>query len=231
MDRFRRYAVYVLADGALAEFGAEWLGWDVATGQAVPQPVITAPRALAELTAAATPYGFHATIKPPFRLIEGLGPVDLANAMAELAGRLGPLTLAGLTLTDLDGFLALTPVGDVSALNALAATVVRDLDRFRGPAPASELARRRAAGLSQAQEANLTRWGYPYVMAEFGFHLTLTGRLTRAESTATRVVLAPLLANLPLAPLPITALALVGQTETGWFKLIQRFHLTGPLSG
>ena len=124
----------------MAEFGAQWLGWDIALGQPVPQPVIAAARPLAELTAAATPYGFHATIKPPFRLIEGLGPADLAAAMAELSGRLAPLTLAGLVLTDLDGFLALTPVGEVKALNTLAATVVRDLDRFRAPAPVSELA-------------------------------------------------------------------------------------------
>lgn len=147
--------------------------------------------------------------------------------MAELSGRLAPLPLAGLVLTDLDGFLALTPVGEVKALNTLAATVVRDLDRFRAPAPVSELARRRAAGLTGAQEANLLRWGYPYVMDEFGFHLTLTGRLTGAEATATRAVLGPLLANLPLAPVPITELALVGQTETGWFKLIHRYDISG----
>lgn len=227
LDRFRRFAVYLVPDGDLAAFGAAWLGWDIATGQTVAQPRVDVPRTLADLTKAATPYGFHATIKPPFRLTPGLEQADLSAAMAELAGRLAPLVLSGLALTDLDGFLALTPVGDVSVLNALAATVVRDLDRFRAPAPDSELARRRAVGLTAAQETNLIRWGYPYVMDEFGFHLTLTCRLTAPEAKATRAVLVPLLANIPLTPVPITDLALVGQTETGWFKLIQRYPLSG----
>lgn len=228
LDRFRRFAVYFMPTGALADFGAAWLGWDIAIGQAVAQPGFAGlPRSLADLTAAASPYGFHATIKPPFRLCEGLGLVDLAAALAALAGRLAPMRLAGLALTDLDGFLALTPVGDVAALNSMAAKVVRDLDRFRTPPPASELARRRAAGLTAAQEATLLRWGYPYVMNEFGFHLTLTGRLTAPERLATRAVLAPLLAAIPLAPFPLSALALVGQTETGWFKLIHSYPLSG----
>jgi hypothetical protein len=218
----------MVPDKGLAAFGADWLGWDIATGQAVAQPEHAAlPRNVADLTKAASPYGFHATIKPPFRLAPGLEQADLCAAMAELAGRLAPLSLSGLELTDLDGFLALTPVGDVSALNALAAIVVRDLDRFRAPAPESELACRRAVGLTADQEINLIRWGYPYVMDEFGFHLTLTGRLTAPEAMATRAVLTPLLAKIPLAPVPITDLALVGQTETGWFKLIQRYPLSG----
>jgi hypothetical protein len=29
--------------------------------------------------------------------------------------------------------------------------------------------------LSQAQIQNLDRWGYPYVLSEFRFHMTLTG--------------------------------------------------------
>ena len=228
MDSFRRYAVYIVPSGALEQFGAGWLGWDIATGQPAPQPDYAGlPRTLADLTAVTTPYGLHATIKPPFRLADGADQPSLLAAMDKLTGRLPPLTLDGLALTDLDGFLALTPLGDVTALNALAADIVRTLDPFRGPATDSELTRRRAAGLSAAQEANLQRWGYPYVMDEFGCHITLTGRLTFTEAAQTRAILAPLLAPLPLAPYPITDLALVGQTQTGRFKLIHRYPLTG----
>jgi Protein of unknown function (DUF1045) len=227
MDRFRRYAVYALPTGALATFGAQWLGWDIATGTTVTQPIVASLGSLADMTAAATPYGFHATLKPPFRLAEGMRPVDLAAAMEELAKRLAPLTLPGLALTDLDGFLALTPEGEVGPLNAMAARVVRDLDRFRAPAPDSELTRRRSVGLNPAQEANLVRWGYPYVMEEFGFHMTLTGRLSAVERLTVRAALNPLLAEITLAPFAVTDLALVGQTEAGWFKLIHRYAMTG----
>ena len=48
---------------------------------------------------------------------------------------------------------------------------------FARPPGAAELERRRKAGLSAAQEKMLLRWGYPYVLDEFRFHLTLTGRL------------------------------------------------------
>ena len=46
------------------------------------------------------------------------------------------------------------------------------------PAAPEELKKRRGAGLSSRQELMLTTWGYPYVMEEFRFHLTLTGRLS-----------------------------------------------------
>jgi hypothetical protein len=34
-----------------------------------------------------------------------------------------------------------------------------------------------AAGLNQSQVANLDRWGYPYLFADFRFHMTLTGKV------------------------------------------------------
>ncbi len=41
-----------------------------------------------------------------------------------------------------------------------------------------ERARRVAAGLNQSQVANLGRWGYPYLFADFMFHMTLTGKVS-----------------------------------------------------
>src|SRR3546814_16854276 len=58
------------------------------------------------------------------------------------------------------------------------ADCVRAFDRFRAPPSETALARRRAAGLSARQEANLQAWGYPYVMEDFRLHFTLTGRIT-----------------------------------------------------
>ena len=40
-----------------------------------------------------------------------------------------------------------------------------------------ERERRRSPGLSARQEALLDRWGYPFVLDEFRFHMTLTRRL------------------------------------------------------
>jgi Protein of unknown function (DUF1045) len=228
MSGYRRYAVYAVPHAELAALGKSWLGWDLDAGLPHPYlPVSGLPRPLPDLTATATPYGLHATIKPPFRLADGMTEDQLGGTMAQFAATTLPVVVEGLRLTDLDGFLALTPQGDVTALNALAARAVRDLDPFRGNAPEAELTRRRAAGLSDAQEALLQRWGYPYVMDEFRFHITLTGRLTSAEATSTRAVLGPLLASVLRAPYVIDDIALVGQMENGRFRLIHRYRLSG----
>ena len=41
----------------------------------------------------------------------------------------------------------------------------------------AELERRRAAGLTSEEDALLLRWGYPFVLERFRFHLSLTGAL------------------------------------------------------
>jgi hypothetical protein len=58
---------------------------------------------------------------------------------------------------------------------------VRSSDAHRAPPDEAELARRRRSRLTQRQEGTLARWGYPYVMEEWRFHVTLTRRLTESE--------------------------------------------------
>jgi putative phosphonate metabolism protein len=223
---FTRYAIYYTPpEGSLARFASAWLGWDLAGAAPVAHPAIPGVD-VARVTETPRKYGFHATLKPPMRLAEGRGADDLAQVVDALCATLAPVRLEGLELSRLGRFLALTPVGDVTALNTLAARLVADLDRFRAPPDAAELARRRAGGLSAAQEAHLARWGYPYVMDEFYFHMTLSGPLD--DPAPVEDALAPLLAPLPLAPFVIDAVALVGERPDGMFELIHRYALTGP---
>jgi len=77
----------------------------------------------------------------------------------------------------LDGFIALIPKDPCPEMQQLADDCVRFFDPFRAPSPVKEMDRRRANGLTDSQEAHLIRWGYPYVMSDFRFHLTLTGRI------------------------------------------------------
>ncbi|GAB5468054.1 MAG: DUF1045 domain-containing protein [Rhodospirillales bacterium] len=221
---FTRFAVFYLPpEGALADFGAGWLGWDVARGKAAPRLDLPG---LDAATLTPRKYGFHGTLKPPFRLVEGRGPVDLATAVERLAGTLAPARCAGLQIRCLGRFLALTPKGPSDALARIASLCVRELDGFRAPAGEAELARRRKAGLSQRQEALLTRWGYPYVMEEFRFHLTLTGNLQADALAQWRDTASAHLPCLP-APFPLDEVALVGERQDGRFELIQRYALTG----
>lgn len=222
---FQRYAIfYMPKPGPLATFASAWLGWDPATGSAVEHPVVAGlPMALPEITQTPRKYGFHGTIMPPFRLAEGRGAADLSLQLDAFCTDQAPLALDGLELAQLGRFLALVPVGDDAALKALAAQVVEHLDSFRAPPTPSELARRRTGGLSDVQEQLLSVWGYPYVMQEFRFHLTLTGKLPKAKATKLRQVLESMLASLLPTPFLIDGLCLMGEDRSGMFHLIRRF--------
>lgn len=224
---FQRYAVYYTPapESALATFGAAWLGWDSATGQVVAHPAV--PADVAAVTETPRKYGFHGTMKPPFRLAAGETVAALDAALAALCAEAAPLTLSGLRRAALGRFLALVPSGDVAGLNALAARVVRDLDEFRAPLTEEDFARRRQGRLTASQDAMLTRWGYPHVMEQFRFHMTLTGRLDADARAEVEQALDPLLSELPLAPYTLTGLALLGEDAQGRFHQISRHALGG----
>ncbi len=229
MDGLQRYAIYFApASGAFADFAASWLGWDADMAQTRDHPVIDGlPQPAAALTDTPRKYGFHGTIKPPFHLAPGTDEAGLRLAVTALAARLGPVQLPGLSLVDLHGFVALTPLGDTTALAALAADVVMTLDPFRAPPSPQEIARRKPDRLTQRQRALLARWGYPYVMDEFQFHLTLTGSLPPADSAATLRALRPHLDPLLPRPFVLSDLALFGQGADGMFRVLHRYALLG----
>ncbi len=228
MQSATRFAVYYTPrPGALAGFGASWLGWDVEAGGPAAHPSVPElARPLHEITATPRRYGFHATLKPPFRLAKGHRPADLADSVERLAARLAPVRTNGLELANIGRFLALVPVGDTAPLAALAAQVVEALDSFRAPMGEAERARR-GAGLSPRQAALLERWGYPYVMEEFRFHLTLTAPLERAEAAAVSAALMPRLAPCLPRPFLLDALSLVAEGEDGHFRVLHRYPLSG----
>lgn len=226
---FRRHAIYFTPPpGPFARFGAAWLGWDPAAGVEVPHPTVAGlPAPVAGLTETPRRYGLHATLKPPFHVAPGHDDGALRAALDRFCAAHAPVTLPALELAEIGGFLALQPRAHVPALDTLAAEVVRNFDGFRAPLTEAELARRRAARLNPAQEANLRHWGYPYVLDEFRFHMTLTGRLPLVDRAAIRAALAPHLDAVLAAPFAIDALSLMGEDAHGYFHLIHRQTLSG----
>jgi putative phosphonate metabolism protein len=231
MTRPSRCAVYWVppAASALARFGARWLGRDAETGAPLaPDPAWGDPAWIATVTAEPRHYGLHATLKPPFRLAEGRTRAALVDALAGFAARAAPVLGPPLVLRRLGRFLALVPDGPAPAVEALAACVVEVFDAFRAPPEPAELARRRAHRLSPAHQANLVRWGYPYVMAEFRFHVTLSGALDPATLERLESLLAPLVAPFAASPLALGELALFEQPDgAAPFRLTRRFALAG----
>jgi hypothetical protein len=166
-------------------------------------PGINAARLL-ELTASPRHYGLHGTLKPPFFLNNGTTETELLDAVAALATGRKAFELPPLKLETIGSFLALTPSAPCSELDDLARACVVELDSFRCPPGPQELARRRAAGLTPNQERLLAQWGYPYVLEEFRFHLTLTGRIPDAdERLRVLAALATLLTPVASQPVPV----------------------------
>ncbi len=225
-----RYALYFAprTSSGWWKFGARWLGRDAATGERVEQPPITGlPReALQALTAAPRKYGFHATLKAPFALRQGATRAALAEAVAQFCRARHPIPLPPFAVTRLADFLALVPATREGRVNELAADCVREFEAFRAPLAAAELDRRRREGLSPRQDRYLEEWGYPYVFAEYRFHLTLTGSLEGAPPHQVAALLAAARDALPAIPLRLDALCLFEQPEpTAPFRLLKRFLL------
>lgn len=179
-----RYAVYYApaAGSALHAFGSGWLGRDADTGAVFVQPTVEGLSAerFAAVTESARHYGFHATLKPPFQLKPGRSEADLLAYAESFAGKRAAFSVE-LAVRSLGGFLALMQKNSRAEMQELAAACVRDFDGFRALPSQAELDKRRSAGLSVHQEEMLQRWGYPYVMSEFRFHMTLSDRMPEGE--------------------------------------------------
>lgn len=227
-----RYAIYYAPARwhPLWEAGCRLLGRDPETGECLEQPSLPGvPRErLAAVTAEPRRYGWHATLKPPFALVEGADEASLEAAVASFAAARTPFAMPRLALASLSGFLALVPEAPAPALASLAADCVRHFDRFRAPLSAEERARRLRARLDAEETAHLDRWGYPYVMDRFRFHMTLTGRLDAEERDRLASLLKPALEAALAVPLAADAVALYAEPEPGApFRLLRRFPFLG----
>ncbi|MCG7362310.1 DUF1045 domain-containing protein [Pseudoroseomonas ludipueritiae] len=204
---------------------SRWLGRDAETGATFPQDPLPGLD-IAEITADARNYGFHATLKPPFRLATSY---DAARAEAvALAARTAPFELPPLAVMDLGGFLALRESTPCPALQALADACVTALDPHRAPPTEAEVARRRPERLSEAQRTMLSRWGYPYVFAEWQFHLTLSRRLSAEEKAVVMPAAQRAVGEVAARPRVVRELCLFTQVTSGApFLIAERLPLGG----
>ncbi len=200
--------------------GCAWLGRDAASGEAVPQPNIAG---ISGLTADARGYGFHCTLRAPMRLA---GEWTAFRAgVAAMVQRTGRFPLPQLEVRDFGGFLALGLAEESPALRALADECVRVTEPHRRALAPAERTRRRAAKLSARQDALLVRYGYPYVMEEWFFHLTLSRRLKPVESATLRPFAARHFEEALQVPRMVEEICIFTQEEGAPFTIAERFRL------
>lgn len=161
------------------ERGSEWLGRCASRRCALPMPegARVDPAVLTAVTADPRRYGWHATLKAPFRLSRQSNLWALRDAVAAICRDHRPFELGDLQVTRLGSFLALQPEQAPAALGALADDCVRRLQPLAAPLNEAELARRRRAPLTPEEDALMQAWGYPWVFDRFRFHFSLTGPL------------------------------------------------------
>ena len=125
-------------------------------------------------------------------------------------------------VSSISGFIAVVPTEPSDELIRFAADCVRAFDGFRAPLTPEDRARRRPGKLTERQRNYLDRWGYPYVMDEFRFHMTLTGRLDNKRREAVLDFLGRRFIKLGLTALAIDRIALFKQIDAA-----SRFRILG----
>ncbi|MCP4620618.1 MAG: DUF1045 domain-containing protein [Bradyrhizobium sp.] len=229
MADFPRYAIYYAPEpgSTLDRLGAELLGYDAHRGVALPFPNGMEFADWRELTQDPRKYGFHATLKAPMALAPGKSENELRAACAAFAAVPRAIPVIEPVVDLISGFIALVLARPSAALEALAASCVRDFDPFRAALTEKDRARRNPSKLSERQVGYLDRWGYPYVFDEFRFHMTLTGRVETHRAAGIVEMLRRRLSAVTRGPLPVDRLALFRQdADREQFRIIAHWPLT-----
>ena len=223
----RRYAIYAVP-GAGNDDAAEALALKATVD------AWYARDDLQSLTVNTRRYGFHATLAAPFHLAAAHTETELLTAAAAFAAEQAPVTIPGPRPAVMGSFRALLPSGEqnaltaLNALNALGASVVRKFDGFRAPLTEADVHRRRAAHLTARQRELVDRWGYPYVLDEFRFHLTLTDALPAERAAAIDAAAAQHFAPVAGIDVPLTGITISVEPEPGAAFEIISVHPFAP---
>ena len=213
----------------MAKFGRAWLGWDCHKGQYISsENAFSEPLADREyFTKKPRKYGLHATLKAPFRLQTTQNEPALRSAFHGFCNHQKPAASGNLTLSEQGGFISLRPQRQSAALFELGKNCLEAFDPFRAPLDQNDLNRRRNAHLSPRQNDFLHQWGYPYVLQEFQFHITLSSRLSILQREKIIPALKNLLAHELDCPFIIAHLALMGEDRNGQFHILEEANLSG----
>jgi putative phosphonate metabolism protein len=236
MTSHPRYAIYYVPEPGsdLDRFGTELLGWNAHSGEdlAFPDGILQVAPDWRELTGDPRKYGFHATLKAPHSLAPGKTEAELLAACEAFAKTPRPIPVIRPVVGSISGFIAVVPANPSPELERLAADCVRQFDAFRAPLGSEERARRKPSMLTPRQRKHLGRWGYPYVMEDFRFHMTLTGRLATERHEPVLTMLKDRFSALGLKTLSIDRIAVLRQDDAdSRFRIAADYVLSKSTTG
>jgi len=189
MKKYSRYAIYYAPTkgSSLEEFGKYWFGWDPLKGKFVNNKQrinylnrfgIKNLKTLDENNLIAKKYGFHGTLIPPFKLNNIYNTNKLFKKTEDIAKKFKRFKFYKFKLKKINNFYAFVQHKKNSSINELSNKLVRELFKFRSPLTKKDIDRRNPSKLSKSQLNILYKWGYPYLMSEFNFHMTLASDIT-----------------------------------------------------
>ena len=230
MTSFPRYAIYFVSTPGsdLDRFGAALLGYDAFSGADLPFPdgLLQMVPDWREVTRDPRKYGFHATLKAPMSLAPGRIESELLAACESFAGTARPIPEIRPVVDSISGFVAVVPAEPPAELVRLAADCTSEFDKFRAPLTPEDRARRNPSDLTPRQCEHLDRWGYPYVMEDFRFHMTLTGRLDAERREPVVMMLRKRFSETGLKTLAIDRIALFRQdNKHSRFRIVDHWKL------
>jgi putative phosphonate metabolism protein len=171
------------------EAGCRWLGRDPERGTVLVPPRVPALAARGQdvvaLSRAPARYGWHGTLVAPSRCAPGITPDDVLHEALEWAQHHKSFELP-VEAALLGRFVALRPAtaSGAASIAAVAADALQTLACLRAVAIEQETRRRLESDLTARQRELLERWGYPYVLDEFRFHMTLSDSIDDDEDRA-----------------------------------------------
>jgi putative phosphonate metabolism protein len=225
-----RYGIYYSPrrECPLFSLGSLWLGRDAASGQGLDPGLSNGLGRDEWMRSTASPrrYGFHATLKPPFRLADGTTFDDLRSAVRSLAANTPSFEAPPLQVDKLGHFLALTLSEPSQDFSRFADACVTEFDRFRAPATEQERALRLHDSLTPREREHVHRWGYPYVFDTWKFHMSLTGSLPTESLLHLERILSRRFASVCGCPFVVDSVCIFHEMSPGTpFHLIERVNL------
>ncbi len=189
MKKYSRYAIYYAPpkESNLEEFGRYWFGWDPLNAKLINNKQrinylngfgIKNLKNIDKNVLIAKKYGFHGTLIPPFKLNKNYSTNLLFKKTEDIAKKFKKFKFYKFKLKKINNFYAFVQNKKNNNINKLSNRLVRELFKFRSPLTKKEIDRRNPSKLSKFQLNILYKWGYPYLMSEFKFHMTLASEVT-----------------------------------------------------
>ena len=225
---YKRYAIYYAPseNSELDLFGKCLLGWDPYKGvETTKSDLSKLPsfKKFSGLVLTPKQYGFHGTIKAPFKLKNEYTYNDLENKVREISKQIHSFYFDQLIIKKLGNFIGLIPTNNLK-VNAVSNKFVEELDYLRDELSESEIKKRKPHKLTSNQKQMLFKWGYPYVFDEFKFHLTLTSKLNVVEIDDVLRSLQNILKQVNLNKISFNNICIFGQKSDEKFYFVQRFN-------